>query len=192
MGRPLTDKVRPTKHLTKEHIVKMAEITEERKEEALDENHTIKLHYGFKNQKALWQNANEEDRHAIVYGMAFFDGAIKKGMSDIARFFGLEPKELKPYHETFEMAKIALKLKIQRNVISLGLQREDMVNLKFNLLLQYAEQTVNPQHEGVESIDETKPITINVITKDTVPQGPNETTVSNAASDYSSAGSSLQ
>jgi hypothetical protein len=161
------DKTSPTRNLSADHKMKMAEVAEQRKDEALSEDHVIKLHYGYKKQKDLWINANEEDRHAIVFGMVLFDGAIKKGMADIARFFAIKGDALKElqekYAETFEMAAMALKLKIQRNVISLGLQREDAMNLKFNLLLQYSEQVLSPVHEGVESMDEGKEITINVI-----------------------------
>jgi hypothetical protein len=161
------DRNSPTRHLTPEHKEKMLGVTEQRKEEAMSEDHVVKLHYGYKKQKELWLNADEETRHAIVFGMVIWDGAIKKGMADIARFFAIKGDDLKElnekYAETFSMAAMALKLKIQRNVISLGLQREDAMNLKFNLLLQYSEQVLAPVHEGVESAVEDKSITINVI-----------------------------
>jgi len=82
-----------------------------------------------------------------------YDGAIAKGMTDIARFFGVKKATLEPYAETFEMAKAALKLKIQRNQISLGLQREDNAQWKFNLQKQFAEQVSEPAHEGVETTE---------------------------------------
>ena len=134
-----------------------AQIMTERKTEALSPDHDVKPHYGYKKQKENWLKATEEMRHAYVYGMVMFDGAIAKGANDIARFFGVQKKDLVPYLETFEMAKAALKLKIQRNTISLGLQREDMVVLKFNLLKQYAEQIADPAHEGVEPVQTTPP-----------------------------------
>jgi hypothetical protein len=157
----------PSRNVSHEFTKKMVEATEQRKTEALSEDHVVKLHYGFKNQKTLWINADDETRHAIVYGMVMWSGAVKKGMSDISRFFGIKGEAYKDlvakYSETFDMAKVALKLKIQQNTISLGLQREDLLQLKFNLLLQFGEQTLNPVHEGVEDRDDGKAIEITVI-----------------------------
>lgn len=155
---------RPNEFVSKEHKARLGREVEERQTDALSDNHNVKPHYGFKTQKETWINANEEERHALVYGLVMHDGAIAKGGSDITRFFGIAKKDFEPFKDTFEMAKVALKLKIQRNVLSLGLQREDQVNLKFNLLKQYAEQVNDPAHEGVESVQAAPPaIVINEI-----------------------------
>lgn len=138
---------------SKRFVEKMAKTQEIRVEEALDPNHIVQKHYGYEVQRDLWQNSDERDRHAIVYGMVLIDGAIGKAMNDIARFFGLDKKDLVPYKDTFEMAKAALKLKIQRNQISIALQREDQPNFKFFLGKQFAEQVGEPAHEGVETTE---------------------------------------
>ena len=157
-----SDPTKVSSHRSIEHLETLAKVQEDRQTDALSPHHVPKLNYGYKTQRDLWLNSNEEDRHALIYGMVFHDGAIAKGMTDISRFFGLAKDILMPYKETFEMAKAALKLKVQRNVLNLGLQREDQVALKFNLLLQYAEQVVNPAHEGKDSLDQSKEVAINL------------------------------
>jgi hypothetical protein len=151
---------KPSGHRSVEHLEALAAVQQERQEDALSPHHSPKPNFGFKYQPLIWNAASEEERHALVYGMVFYDGAIAKGMTDISRFFGLPKEKLQPYKETFEMAKVALKLKLQRNTINLGLQREDAIVLKFHLLKQYAEQVENPAHEGKESLDESKAVEI--------------------------------
>jgi hypothetical protein len=150
-------KDKPSHQKAPEHVKHLAAVAQTRQEEALDPNHVVKLHYGFETQKALWTDASERDRNAIVYGMVLYDGAIAAGMKDIARFFGIDKKELEQYKSTFEMAKAALKLKIQHNQISMGLQREDLAALKFFLGRQFAEQVAEPAHAGVEDLRTAPP-----------------------------------
>jgi transposase-like protein len=150
-------KDKPSHQKAPEHVKHLAAVAQVRQEEALNPDHVIKLHYGFETQKKLWNEASERDRNAIVYGMVLYDGAIAAGGRDIARFFGIDKKELEPYKPTFEMAKVALKLKIQHNQISMGLQREDLPMLKFFLGKQFAEQVQEPAHEGVGDLRATPP-----------------------------------
>lgn len=93
-----------------------------------------------------------------------FDGFMKT--TDIARLFSVKVSEIDKYIEVFSSAKMALKGKIQRNAISLGLQREDLLPLNFHLGLQYGEQTLNPAHEGVEDFGAGRDTTIKVVTKE--------------------------
>ena len=109
-------------------------------------------------QQQLWREADHDMRCSIIYGMVLHDGAIS--VQDITRFFSITKKDLEPYGTVYDMARSALKLKIQRNQISIGLQREDSAPLKFNLQKQFAEQVTEPAHEGVASVPAGPPTII--------------------------------
>lgn len=145
----------PSKLISRETLAEQALVIDERKKHALMDTHEIIPNNGWKVQFDLWRNADEDGKRDIVYGMVMHDGAI--GRYDITRFFNIDKKELAPFVEVFEAAKIALKLKIQRNQISMGLQREDLVNMKFFLGKQFAEQVMEPAHEGVNSVQTSPP-----------------------------------
>jgi hypothetical protein len=152
---------RPAQHQSKDALVAQAKVIEKRKEDAANPTHDPEPNDGWKKQFATWANANEEERFNLVFGMVLTDGASVK---DIARFFNVKPDELKPYRHIIDAGKVALKLKVQRNQISLGLQREDQPMFKFFLGKQFAEQVSEPQHEGVESVDNAEVrVQINVL-----------------------------
>lgn len=157
---------RPAKHQTKEELRAQAEVIAERKEDAASPAHKVKKNNSWREQFAVWENADFDERCDIVFGMTMHDGAIR--IKDITRFFNIKADELTPFTHIFEAAKAALKLKIQRNVISLGLQREDSPIIKFNLTKQYAEQTDNPVHSDVEDLNDPtrNNVVIKVIGKD--------------------------
>lgn len=120
--------------------------------------HEVLVNEGWKTQKALWADADYDTRCSIVYGMVIHDGAIST--RDITRFFAIKPKELEPFNEVYEMARAALKLKIQRNQISIGLSHDGNPALKFNLQKQFAEQVNDPAHEGVSSVQSGPPTVV--------------------------------
>lgn len=146
---------RPAKFISKETLQEQALVIDERKKHALMDTHEIILNRGWKHQFDLWANADTDTKRDIIYGMVMHDGAVN--IRDITRFFNIKKEEINPFNEVFEAAKVALKLKIQRNQISLGLQREDMLNLKFMLGKQFAEQVAEPAHEGVSSVQSAPP-----------------------------------
>jgi hypothetical protein len=164
-------KPRPSRSLSTEHLAKMTEVAAARKEEAVVPEHVLKPYYKYDSHRDQWSAADEHERKALIYGLVMFDGFMK--MTDIARLFCVKISEIDRYNDLFNSAKMALKGKIQRNAISLGLQREDLLPLKFNLMLQYAEQTINPVHEGVEDSGAGKEITINVVSKEPEPEPEN-------------------
>jgi hypothetical protein len=149
---------RPAKLISKKTLEEQAKVIDERKKHALMDTHEVILNDGWKRQEALWRDADHETRCSIIYGMVIHDGAISS--RDITRFFAIKSKELEPYAIVYDMAKAALKLKIQRNQISIGLQREDSAPLKFNLQKQFAEQVNDPAHEGVESVQSGPPTVV--------------------------------
>ncbi len=153
----------PTRMLSTEHKKDMAAATEARKEDAMNPEHVLKLYYEYDTHKNAWAAADEHTRKAIIYGLVMFDGFTK--MTDIARLFAVKINEITKFNDLFQSARMALKGKIQRNAINLGLQREDLLPLKFNLMLQYAEHTLNPVHEGVADTGaDAKQVTIKVVT----------------------------
>jgi hypothetical protein len=149
---------RPAALISYETLEEQAKVIDERKKHALMDTHEVILNDGWKKQQALWSSADHETRCSIVYGMILHDGAIN--VRDITRFFAIKTKDLEPYAVIMDMAKAALKLKIQRNQISIGLQREDSAPLKFNLQKQFAEQVNDPAHEGVESVQSGPPTVV--------------------------------
>jgi hypothetical protein len=159
-----TRKSSPANLLSKDHKMQMAERTEERKNEATSPEHVLKPYHGYDTHKNVWAVADDAQRKALVYGLVLFDGFVK--MTDIARLFQVKASEVEKYGDLFHSAKMALKGKIQRNMLSLGLQREDLLALKFHLGLQYAEHTMNPVHDGVADTGENNKIQIEIITKD--------------------------
>jgi hypothetical protein len=146
---------RPSKLISKETLEEQAKVIDERKKHALMDTHEVIVNDGWKHQEALWRDADYNLRCSIIYGMVLHDGAIN--VKDITRFFAITSKDLEPFAKVYDMAKAALKLKIQRNQISMGLQREDSAPLKFNLQKQFAEQVNDPAHEGVASIQSGPP-----------------------------------
>lgn len=151
----------PSQLQTKDALLAQAKIVEQRKEEASTPTHEIKSNDGWKKQFDTWANASDEERCNIVYGMVILDGAKQK---DITRFFNIKDADLKPFAHIVNAGVAALKLKVQRNQISLGLQREDMATLKFHLGKQFAEQVAEPSHEGVQSVDNAEvKVNINVL-----------------------------
>ena len=58
-----TKKDAPSRNLSPAHVAKMSRVLEERKESALGDDHVIKVHYGYKKQKALWAESDEDQRH---------------------------------------------------------------------------------------------------------------------------------
>lgn len=160
-------KVRSSANLqSRESLLAGAKVIEARKADAAEPVHKITPNDAWKTQFDLWANADFEERCSIIYGMVFHDGA--KGAKDITRFFNIKADELKPFQHIINAATVALKLKIQRNVISLGLTREDNPMLKFHLGKQYAEQTENPVHSDVEDLNDQSRnnVVIRVIDKD--------------------------
>lgn len=148
----------PGRHVSKKTLEEQAKVIDERKKHALMDTHEVILNDGWKRQEALWRDADFELRCSIVYGMVIHDGAIN--VKDITRFFAISADDLKPFAKVYDMAKAALKLKIQRNQISIGLQREDSAPMKFNLQKQFAEQVSEPAHEGVDSVQSGPPTII--------------------------------
>ena len=153
---------RPAKLQTKDSLIAQARVIEERKADAAKDQHEVKPNDGWKKQFALWADATHDEKCNIIFGMVFHDGAFN--VKDITRFFNIKADELKPFNYIADAAKAALKLKIQRNQISLGLQREDVPNYKFFLGKQFAEQVNDPAHEGVNSVDNAEvKVQINVL-----------------------------
>ena len=154
-------KITPAQLQTKEAVAAQARVVEQRKEDAASPTHEPKPNDGWKKQFAIWANANEDERCNLIYGMVILDGAKQK---DITRFFNIKEADLKPFAHIFNAGIAALKLKVQRNQISLGLQREDQAALKFHLGKQFAEQVAEPSHEGVQSVDNAEvKVQINVL-----------------------------
>jgi hypothetical protein len=149
---------KPSHLVSKKTLEEQAKVIDERKKHALMDTHEIIVNDGWKRQEALWRDADFETRCSIIYGMVLHDGAIST--RDITRFFAIQSDDLKPFGKVYDMAKAALKLKIQRNQISIGLQREDSAPLKFNLQKQFAEQVNEPAHEGVDSVQSGPPTII--------------------------------
>jgi hypothetical protein len=149
-----TTNLHPSQVRTKEAVIQQAKVAEQRKADAATDEHELRPNSNWKKQFAIWANADHELKCDIVYGMVFHDGAYN--VKDITRFFNIKADELKPFAHIVDAAKAALKLKIQRNQISLGLQREDNPSLKFNLQKQFAEQVNDPAHEGVASVDNSE------------------------------------
>jgi hypothetical protein len=155
-----------TTHETKQSI---SDASEARRFDALSPHHTLKSSDAWKAQKKIWLKANDTQRKSYLYAMVLFDGVAadtKRGMALIARFFSINVKELEPYKDVINMADAARVLKINRNQLGTSLGRDDQVNLKFFMGKQFAYQVTDPAHEGVESIDDGKDITINVLTKE--------------------------
>ena len=161
----MSARLKPANYISDEVIQIQGEVVNKRKKHALMDTHEIIPNDGWKKQFELWSNATEEERKDIIYGMVMHDGAIKP--ADISRFFGIDKKELTQFKLIYDAAIAALKLKIQRNQISIALQREDQSDMKFFLGKQFAEQVQNPAHEGVASVDTAPPsIVINEVKAD--------------------------
>lgn len=144
------------------------EAREVRKTDALSPEHTLKSSDAWKAQRKLWDKAKEDQRKSWLYAMVLFDGVCaetKRGLRIIAKYFAITLKELEPYREVLDMADAARVLKIQRNQLGGALGRDDQVNLKFFMGKQFGYQVNDPAHEGVESVDDGKDITINVLSK---------------------------
>ena len=162
MSDDTPQKLRPANLQSREAIKEQAKVIEQRKEDAASPQHQVIPNGSWRNQFALWQNADHDGRCDIVFGMVLHDGAITE--RDLTRFFNISKDDLRPYRYIFEAGRAALKLKVQRNQISIGLQREDTPTWKFFLGKQFGEQVAEPAHEGVESVEsaDTK-VTINVL-----------------------------
>ena len=157
---------RPSRHQSPEAVAEQARVIEWRKEEAASPEHRVIPNGSWRTQFALWADADDEARKDIIFGMVLHDGAITE--KDITRFFGISKDDLKPYRQVYEAGRAALKLKVQRNQISLGLQREDSPIWKALLGKQFAEQTSEPVHDGVHDLSENTgvKVSINVVGKD--------------------------
>lgn len=116
--------------------------------------------------KAWWANATEDERQDNIYGLAFLNAAKPK---QIAKYYAIKEADLKPYAEQWEMGTAARILKINGHQMRWGLST-NIPNAKFFLGLQFANQVQNPQHEDVKSIDEgSGAITIKVLTREDKP-----------------------
>jgi hypothetical protein len=156
---------------------------EVRKTEALSPEHKLKSNSAWKEQKKLWGKASDNQKKDWLYAMVLVDGVCaetKRGMQLIAKYFAINVKELKPFEEVIHMADAARVLKIQRNQLGGALGRDDQVNLKFFMGKQFGYQVNDPAHEGVETVEEGKDITINVMTRENSTTTTTESTTDDA------------
>jgi hypothetical protein len=142
---------------------------EARRIDALSHDHVLKSSDAWKNQKKLWNKASHTQRQNWLYAMVLFDGVCantRRGIKLIAQYFDVTPKEVEVYRDVLDMADAARVLKINRNQLGTSLGRDDQINLKFFMGKQFAYQVTDPAHEGVESVDEGKDISITVVTRE--------------------------
>lgn len=167
MSRPFKEnsKTGLTRYATDKAI---KDATEARRIDAITTEHTLKSSDAWKKQEKLWEKASETQRKSWLYAMVMFDGVCaetKRGIKLITKYFSISVKELEPYKDVLDMADAARVLKINRNQLGTSLGRDDQPNFKFFMGKQFGYQVNDPAHDGVESVDEGKDITINVMTK---------------------------
>jgi hypothetical protein len=135
---------RPAKHVTPE--AKQAAIDElnDRRTHAFNDTHELKSNDGWKVQQELWAKLDDDGRKDAIYAMVMADGAVKAAL--IIKYFGIAKADFEPYKKLHDMACAALALKVQRNQMSLFFSREDVIDGKYFLGRQFAQQVQNPAH----------------------------------------------
>jgi hypothetical protein len=160
------DHFKPSRLLSPELKLAIAEAVEERKADSIDPKHALKPSDGWKQQREIWNASTDDERRDYLYGMVLFDGIpaeTKKGLNLIAKFFGIKVSALEPYMDVIEMGDAARVLKITRNQLQSFLIRDDVPMGKFFLGKQFAYQVNDPAHEGVEAVKDDGNINITVI-----------------------------
>lgn len=194
--KPKTTPGRQRKPLPPETLAASAAAQDERKKAAIDPEHTLRPNSGWRKQKDLWKSATDDERRDYLYGMVLGDAVptqSKSGKALLAKFFSIKVDELAPYMDVIDMADSARVLKINRNLFANFLLRDDQAVGKFFIGTQFGYQVRDPAHEGVESIDDGKDITIRVLTKDSIPTTHHEDDIPEAAEESSApAGTRLQ
>lgn len=163
------DVFRPANLMSQKTKKALVDSHEKKRLDAIDKGYVLERNDGWRAQKHLWANADEDCRRDWLYDMALWGGVrmgIQGSLNFIARYFAINVDELAPYAEVLWMGDCARVLKIDKHSLQHFLANDKDSTGKFNLQNKYAYKEKVPMYEDGTTDKTDNEITIKVIGTD--------------------------
>lgn len=154
------DPVKLSTVMSNNTIVAMAEANDERRSRTAAKTFEPVVNHGWKDQKDLWANSDEDTRKGMLYDLVLWRGFVmgrKNIYQRVARLFGIEPDHISKNEEYVRVMRMADEARcaiIDESVLRGFLLSDKDASGKFHVQNQYAYKVASPAWEGVDAVNE--------------------------------------